>query len=98
MTDTDETLADLQDMADLAAGALEKLTQIDRDLNSLRSYLFLLAALMDRAEYADDLVNGVIDLGHSMEATRKAFECEIAEAVRDVAQTLPMRGIDYGVQ
>jgi hypothetical protein len=79
-----------QHMADVAAATLETISRLLPDARTLRAQLEILAGC------ARDLDRPLPDRLMLACAAGMIFE-DTAEAVRDIASTLPLRGIDYGI-
>jgi hypothetical protein len=99
MTDSNPTIEDddirtpEQHMADVAAYTLARLAGIDEDMDYLTDQL---ADLADWA--ADDEPHlrhhpFLDDVANRLDTLR----FDVPDAVRDIAATLPVRGVDYGV-
>ena len=90
----DDYRTDEQIAADIAATTLARLAHIDEEHHQLHHQL------ADLAEWADDDRGVDIflhDVAASLRLNRDLFETT-AEAVRDIAAKLPVRGIDYGTE
>ena len=79
-------------MADIAAATLARLQELHGELVHLEDQLDMLAdwaveqhQLADRGEFLTNIAVSISKLG-----------CCVPEAVRDIASTLPVRGLDYG--
>jgi hypothetical protein len=89
--DVDGRRTPQQHMSDVAAATLARLHNLGEELEHLETQIGLLADwatehdLADRGEFLTDIAE-----------TLNRFGCCVPEAVRDIAATLPVRGIDYG--
>jgi hypothetical protein len=88
---TDRRTAE-QHMADVAAATLARLHHLHGELGHLKTQLEALAYWAD--EHHPDTRHGLL-LDHTA-AVIGCLGCCVTEAVRDVASTLPIRGLDYG--
>lgn len=93
MTDrhADDGRTDEQHMADVASHTLERLARLDDEISSLARQLEMLADWDRQRSHlaADEFLDDVAQ-------TVRQLACCVPEAVRDIAATLPIRGLDYG--
>ncbi len=80
-----------QHMADVASATLARLAKLQREHHFLRQQLMLLSgwAAEHQAHLDHELLQGIA-------RAISTFDCCVPEAVRDIAATLPIRGLDYG--
>jgi hypothetical protein len=83
--------ADEQVMADIAATTLANLAATQRMISTLVRQFMLLANHADRAGDEPKRERLLVSL-----AAACVLRADSAEAVRDLAATLPLRGLEYG--
>jgi hypothetical protein len=80
-----------QHMADVANTALERLGTLNFDLRCLTRHLGMLSEWA--ADHSDPHAAAL--LGYSARFAIVTLTCNVPEAVRDIAMTLPVRGTEY---
>lgn len=82
----EDTRTDEQRAADVAADILASLGELYRELGDLAEEIEYLNGWAGEHELLDNAITALM-----------ALRCDcLYEAVRDVASTLPIRGLDYG--
>jgi hypothetical protein len=83
-----------QHMSDIAAATLDRLARLDDELDSLKSQFAMLGRFTYDADSDSDKDKGLQLLG--VASTLELLRSEgVKNLVRDVAEKLPVRGIDY---
>jgi hypothetical protein len=83
-----------QHTADVAAVTLARLTKLHDDLGALKGQLHILAAWADQHgpdPHTETLADAEYHVGLLLPDS-----AQVADAIRDIAATLPIRGLDYG--